>query len=205
MPTLAGNKKLLKRQKLRNNEYYDMQSVFDKLYEGNQSTQKRCSAAKQWNGKHHRSFSIPWITSFISRWIHVLRIGMQSVASIIPLRKMGYSRIGVERRSSAIHPMDAPCRCGLGRQQCLLDQGHWLWCCCQQGQIPKRFMSTYITMRKSGFSVAVWSSEMPRIQRHFPQWLLYSDRPTYGWRAKLVNGKEQLTMNLIDHTISLPE
>lgn len=34
MPTLAGNKKLLKRQKLRNNEYYDMQSVFDKLYEG---------------------------------------------------------------------------------------------------------------------------------------------------------------------------
>lgn len=32
MPTLAGNKKLLKRQKLRNNEYYDMQSVFDKLY-----------------------------------------------------------------------------------------------------------------------------------------------------------------------------
>lgn len=31
---MAGNKKLLKRQKLRNNEYYDMQSVFDKLYEG---------------------------------------------------------------------------------------------------------------------------------------------------------------------------
>lgn len=26
-------KKLLKRQKLRNNEYYDMQSVFDELYE----------------------------------------------------------------------------------------------------------------------------------------------------------------------------
>ena len=51
-------------------------------------------------------------------------IGMQSVESIIPLRKMGYSRIGVERRSSAIHHMDAPCRCGLGRQQCLLDQGH---------------------------------------------------------------------------------
>jgi len=30
---LTGKKKLLKRQKLRNNEYYDMQSVFDKLYE----------------------------------------------------------------------------------------------------------------------------------------------------------------------------
>ena len=26
-------RKLLKRQKLRNNEYYDMQSVFDELYE----------------------------------------------------------------------------------------------------------------------------------------------------------------------------
>lgn len=31
-PTLTG-RKLLKRQKLRNNEYYDMQSVFDELYE----------------------------------------------------------------------------------------------------------------------------------------------------------------------------
>lgn len=30
---MTGKKKLLKRQKLRNNEYYDMQSVFDKLYE----------------------------------------------------------------------------------------------------------------------------------------------------------------------------
>lgn len=32
MPTLTEKKKLLKRQKLRNNEYYDMQAVFDKLY-----------------------------------------------------------------------------------------------------------------------------------------------------------------------------
>lgn len=30
---MTGKKKLLKRQKLRNNEYYDMQSVFDELYE----------------------------------------------------------------------------------------------------------------------------------------------------------------------------
>ena len=30
---MTGRKKLLKRQKLRNNEYYDMQSVFDRLYE----------------------------------------------------------------------------------------------------------------------------------------------------------------------------
>ena len=30
---MTGRKKLLKRQKLRNNEYYDMQPVFDKLYE----------------------------------------------------------------------------------------------------------------------------------------------------------------------------
>lgn len=30
---MTGKKKLLKRQKLRNNEYYDMQSVFDILYE----------------------------------------------------------------------------------------------------------------------------------------------------------------------------
>lgn len=29
---MTGKKKLLKRQKLRNNEYYDMQSVFDRLY-----------------------------------------------------------------------------------------------------------------------------------------------------------------------------
>ena len=29
---MTGKRKLLKRQKLRNNEYYDMQPVFDKLY-----------------------------------------------------------------------------------------------------------------------------------------------------------------------------
>ena len=29
---MTGKQKLLKRQKLRNNEYYDMQSVFDELY-----------------------------------------------------------------------------------------------------------------------------------------------------------------------------
>lgn len=34
MPTLTANKsKLLKRQKLRNNEYYDMQEIFDELYQ----------------------------------------------------------------------------------------------------------------------------------------------------------------------------
>lgn len=38
-------RKLLKRQKLRNNEYYDMQSVFDELYENIHNYYRMATAA----------------------------------------------------------------------------------------------------------------------------------------------------------------